>query len=83
MEHMISTDTRTERIAPQQLTLLSEHESEQLMPSKAHGRFQLSKATRERGLSHVAEIRAQLAHAQARRDAEQRLTLPRRTSQAA
>ena len=84
MEYMISTDTRTERIEPQQLTLLSDHvESKALAPSRAHARFHLSSTTRQRGLAHVAEIRAKLAEAQAERDAAQAPGLPRRNSQAA
>lgn len=84
MEYMISTDTRTERTAPQQLTLLSDHaESKTLAPSRAHARFRLSSTTRERGLAHVAEIRAKLAAAQAERDAANAAPLPRRHQQVA
>jgi hypothetical protein len=84
MEYMISTDIRTERTAPQQLTLLSDHvESKALAPSRAHARFHLSSTTRERGLAHVAEIRAKLAAAQAERDAATANPLPRRHQQVA
>ena len=46
--------------AAQQLTLLP--------TSPVDVRFQLSKATRERGLKHVAEIRQMLAERQAARE---------------
>ena len=36
-----------------------------LAESTEHARFRLSKSTRERGLRHVAEIRAQLASSKA------------------
>ncbi|MFK8024244.1 MAG: hypothetical protein AB8G26_09825 [Ilumatobacter sp.] len=82
---MITTDTRTERsAAPRQLTLLSDlGTSTQLAESKAHARFRLSKTTRTRGLAHVAEIRAQLAEAQARREATNVVELPTRRADAA
>ncbi len=81
---MISTDTRNERTAPQQLTLLTESmTSKELTVSNAPVQFRLSKTTRERGLSHVAEIRRQLAEAQARQAESQAPTLPPRHSQAA
>lgn len=74
MVYMISTATRTERIAPQQLTLLSDSTARNgLRVSDAPPQFRLSKTTRERGLAHVAQIRQQLAEAQARREAEKTL----------
>jgi len=84
MVYMISTATRTERTAPQQLTLLTDSTTRpELAESKAPAQFRLSKTTRQRGLAHVAEIRRQLADAQARRDVEQRQQLPVRTQRAA
>lgn len=81
---MISTATRIERTAPQQLTLLSDSEAnKELSVSNAPVQFRLSKATRRRGLAHVAEIRRQLADAQARRDAELQPSLPARDQRAA
>ena len=53
--------------AAQQLTLLP--------TSPVDVRFQLSKATRERGLRHVAEIRQMLAERQVARDGSTVLTL--------
>jgi hypothetical protein len=76
MGYMNNTATRNERIAPQQLTLLSDSTANAtprsrgaLVASDAPAQFRLSKNTRERGLTHVAEIREQLAAAQARRQA--------------
>lgn len=84
MEYMISTATRTERIAPQQLTLLSDPtERKELSVSNAPVQFRLSTTTRQRGLTHVAEIRQQLAEAKARLDAQQHNPLPPRTQHAA
>ena len=88
MEYMISTATRNERTAPQQLTLLSDSPSsttnEELSASNAPAQFRLSKTTRQRGLAHVAEIRQQLAEAQSRREAALRpAALPQRSAQAA
>ena len=84
MEYMISTSPRNERTAPQQLTLLSESTvNHELSVSNAPAQFRLSKTTRERGLSHVAEIRQQLAEAQARRAEAQAQPLQPRQSQAA
>ncbi|MFK7917666.1 MAG: hypothetical protein AB8G14_06285 [Ilumatobacter sp.] len=81
---MNSTATRTERTAPQQLTLLSETPTRhELADSKAPVQFRLSKTTRQRGLAHVAEIRQQLAEAQARREAAASQPLPTRTPKAA
>ncbi|MEL6892864.1 MAG: hypothetical protein AAFP84_14800 [Actinomycetota bacterium] len=40
-----------------------------LRESTVHARFRLSKTTRERGMRHVAEIRAQLAASKAAREA--------------
>ena len=84
---MISTATRNERTAPQQLTLLSDSlgntKTKELHESNAPARFRLSKTTRQRGLAHVAEIRQQLAEAQARREAELSHALPQRSPQAA
>ena len=81
---MISTATRTERTAPQQLTLLSDSSAtKELHESNAPARFRLSKSTRQRGLAHVAEIRQQLAAAQARRDAELNQPLEAHDAQAA
>ena len=56
--------------AAQQLTLLP--------TSPVDVRFQLSKATRERGLRHVAEIRQMLAERQAAR--EESTVLPFRSN---
>lgn len=53
--------------AAQQLTLLP--------TSPVDVRFQLSRATRERGLKHVAEIRQMLAERQAARDEASVLTM--------
>ena len=80
---MFNTATNTEPgTAPQQLTLLTVPATQQtLRSSDAHERFRLSKTTRQRGLAHVAEIRAQLA-AQ-RREAEAKLAsapLPARSA---
>lgn len=84
MEYMISSATRTERIAPQQLTLLSEPTTpKELAASNRPVQFQLSKATRERGLAHVAQIRQQLAESHARLEASKMHPLPHRTPQAA
>lgn len=88
---MNNTATRNERIAPQQLTLLSDStlageatgRTGELRTSNAPAQFRLSKKTREIGLAHVAEIRQQLAAAQARREAEQQPSLPRRSQRAA
>lgn len=84
---MNNTATRNERTAPQQLTLLSDSTTSantvRLRTSNAPAQFRLSKSTREIGLAHIAEIRQQLAEAQARRDAEQQQVLPRRTQRAA
>ena len=84
MEYMISTATRTERTAPQQLTLLSDSSTtKELHESNAPAQFRLSKSTRQRGLAHVAEIRQQLAAAQARREAELDQPLRAQDAQAA
>jgi hypothetical protein len=84
MEYMISTATRTERTAPQQLTLLSDPTARQeLTVSNAPVQFRLSKTTRQRGLAHVAQIRQQLAEAQARRAAAHTQPLPPSHTQAA
>jgi hypothetical protein len=84
MEYMISTATRNERTAPQQLTLLSDSITKtELADSNAPAQFRLSKTTRQRGLTHVAEIRQQLAEAQARRAAAQTQPLQPRQPQAA
>lgn len=83
---MNNTATRNERTAPQQLTLLSDSTTGRtgaLRTSNAPAQFRLSKSTREIGLANIAEIRQQLAEAQARRDAEQQQVLPRRRPQAA
>jgi len=78
---MINTATRNERTAPQQLTLLSDSPmSKELAVSNAPVQFRLSKSTRQRGLAHVAEIRAQLADAQARREAALSPALPQRAA---
>lgn len=84
MEYMISTAIRNERTTPQQLTLLSESTtSTELAESSAPTQFRLSKTTRQRGLAHVAEIRRQLAEAQARQAASQSQPLTPRHSHAA
>lgn len=65
--------TRTTRRAGdtgEQLTLLPS--------SPVHARFRLSRATRERGLRHVAEIRRQLAERQAAAARDQVRRLPPR-----
>lgn len=62
----------------QQLRLLSVPEPTPLESSPAHTRFRLSRATRERGLRHVAEIREQLAAAKAARESQNVTPLPRR-----
>ncbi len=54
----------------EQLTLLP--------PSNVHARFRLSRATRERGLRHVAEIRRQLAERRAAHQSENVHRLPPR-----
>ena len=84
MVYMINTATRNERTAPQQLTLLTESPAtKELHESKAPTQFRLSKTTRQRGLTHVAEIRQQLADAKARRESELSTALPARTQHAA
>lgn len=84
MVYMISTAERTEHIAPQQLTLLSDTTPpRELTVSNAPVQFRLSKTTRQRGLAHVAEIRRQLAEAEARRTAAQTQPSPPRHTQAA
>lgn len=81
---MISTATRNERTAPQQLTLLSDSTTnKELHESNAPSQFRLSKTTRQRGLAHIAEIRRQLAESQARREATLTPALPQRSAQAA
>ncbi|MFN3258439.1 MAG: hypothetical protein ACE37B_22385 [Ilumatobacter sp.] len=70
----------------EQLTLLSvpaDTRATQLPTSAVHPRFQLNRKTREIGLAHVAEIRRQLAEAQAVRDAANVQRLPRRRTTAA
>ncbi len=64
---------RIEKSGATQLALLTvpEDRNGELKASSAHARFRLSATTRRRGLAHVAEIRRQLADAQARREAEQ------------
>jgi hypothetical protein len=55
-----------------------------LLPtSNVHARFRLSRATRERGLRHVAEIRRQLAERQAAHENETVHRLPPRHNEAA
>ncbi len=55
-----------------------------LLPtSNAHARFRLSRATRERGLRHVAEIRRQLAEREAEHASERMRPLPPRHPKAA
>ena len=50
-----------------------------LLPtSHAHARFRLSRATRERGLRHIAEIRQQLAERDAARESDTVRALPPR-----
>lgn len=84
MEYMIATATRNERTSPQQLTLLSDSTGvRELSESSAPTQFRLSKTTRIRGLAHVAEIRRQLAEAQARQAATQSQPPLRRHSHAA
>ena len=57
----ITAATLAETAGAEQLTLLGVPAPADLAPSRAHARFHLSTATRERGLAHVAEIRRQLA----------------------
>lgn len=84
MGYMISTATRNERTAPQQLTLLTDStKPTELAVSNAPVQFRLSKSTRQRGLAHVAEIRKQLAESRARREAAAATPLPPRHSHAA
>ncbi len=84
MNTTATTNERIETPGAQQLTLLSVPETtSELKPSSAHARFQLSKRTRERGLAHVAEIRRQLAAAEAARDAARSTPLPQRRPHAA
>lgn len=81
---MITTKTRTEHTAPQQLTLLSDVAGpKELADSSVHARFRLSTTTRTRGLEHVAQIRRQLAETQARNNANQLHPLPPRSNRAA
>lgn len=54
-----------------------------LAESTEHARFRLSKSTRERGLRHVAEIRAKLASSQATQSADNVIALPPRREPAA
>lgn len=55
-----------------------------LLPtSNVHARFRLSRATRERGMRHVAEIRRQLAERQATTEGENVHRLPPRGDRAA
>ena len=78
---MENTAATRDESGAQQLRLLTlpDPEPQELPASEVHSRFRLSKATRERGLRHVAEIREQLAAARAARDAESNVTpLPRR-----
>ncbi len=66
-----------------QLLLLDVGDIE-LTESSEHARFRLNKPTRERGLRHVAEIRAQLAAAKERRGRpENVVSLPPRRQPAA
>ncbi len=60
--------------AGEQLTLLP--------ASNVHARFRLSRATRERGLRHVAEIRQLLAERQAAHDDNLHRLPPRRDTAA-
>ena len=49
-------------VAAEQLRLgLTTADGRPLRPSRVHARFRLDATTRERGLRHVAEIRARLA----------------------
>lgn len=59
-------DSMKNTAAAQQLTLLP--------TSSVDVRFQLSRATRERGLRHVAEIRQMLAERQAARESATAVT---------
>lgn len=70
-----ATNRRHDEAGAEQLTLLP--------ASNVHSRFLLSRATRERGLRHVAEIRRQLAERQAAHTDENVHTLPSRRSEAA
>ncbi len=85
MENNVTHIERIETSGAQQLTLLSVPDTSpaQLQSSRALSRFHLSKATRQRGLAHVAEIRRQLAESQAQREAAQVTRLPSRHSTAA
>jgi len=64
---------------PQQLSLLPERPS----PTAVSARFRLGRATCERGLRHVAEIKEVLARRQAEREAATSHRLPPRRRPAA
>ncbi len=74
-----ATRRRTGRDAAEQLSLLSDS-SPQVVVS---ARFRLGKATCERGLRHVAEIKEVLARRQAEREAATKHRLPPRRRPAA
>ena len=80
-------DTPTpEPTVHEQLTLLAvpaDTRATRLPSSAVHPRFQLNRRTREIGLAHVAEIRRQLAEAQAVRESTNVQRLPRRRTTAA
>ncbi|BAN01839.1 hypothetical protein [Ilumatobacter coccineus] len=85
IRHIDSAPTAV-NAAAEQLTLLSvpvDTRAHQLPTTGAptrsvHARFRLNKATRERGLQHVAEIRRQLDEAKAAREASNVRRLPSR-----
>jgi hypothetical protein len=85
MNNTVTHVEHTESPGAQQLTLLTVPESTtpELKSSSAHARFQLSRATRRRGLANVAAIRRQLAESQAQRDAQKVTALPPRPRRAA
>ncbi len=85
MNNTVTHIERIETTGAQQLTLLTvpEPTSKELTASSAHSRFRLSTTTRERGLTHVAQIRRQLAESQAQRDAERASALAPRRNHAA
>ena len=63
----VATDPAVETVEAEQLSLgLTTADGRPLRPSRVHTRFRLDADTRQRGLRHVAEIRARLADGAAR-----------------
>lgn len=83
MNNTVTHIERNETPRAEQLTLLSVPKGADRTKSSVHARFRLSETTRMRGLSHVAEIRRQLAESQARSDAAKVTALPPRGTHAA